>query len=160
MKNNLIHNKLEKVDGYLINIERNIDNSSYELAVGFRKNWVFKSNNHIECKITSESNNGTLVTISGKHDEVTVDDLIDYVIKVIETNKKITEMQKRHEEEIEKKKEKFAEELLKFEEELEKYKESSFSENDIEKDLKEKEEVENGDKFDDLDETTSQKINK
>lgn len=121
-----VHDILEQIDGYLISIKRNIDTSMYELEVGFRKNWVFKSTEDIECDIKVESDNGTLLTISGKHDEVTIDDLIEFVNKVIETNRKITEMQEKFEREMEAEKEKLAEKVMEFEASLDEVKETSF----------------------------------
>ena len=76
---------LGKLEGYLMSISRNVETGMYELEVGFRKNWVFKSNEDINCEITIESDSGSMVTISGKHGEVVVDDLVDYVNRVIET---------------------------------------------------------------------------
>lgn len=133
MKKNTIEKSLEKLDGYLISIKRNIETDVYELEVGFRKDWVFKSTKDIECKVDIESDNGTLVTISGKHDEVIVDDLLAYVEKVIETNKKITEMQENFEKELEKKKKQFEEEILKFQEQIDKYRDMSLDGEDDEK---------------------------
>lgn len=119
MENNLIHKALENLDGYLISIKRNVETGMYYLEVGFRKNWVFKSTENIKCDIDVESETGTLLTISGKHDEVTIDDLIDFVDRVIETNRKITEMQEEFKREIEKRKEEMANRLLEIEDELE-----------------------------------------
>lgn len=122
-----IQKKLEEIDGYLISIKRNIDTSMYELEVGFRKNWVFKSTEDIECDIKVESDNGTLLIISGKHNEITIDDLIEFVNKVIETNGKITEMQKKFEAEMEAEKEKLADKIVEFEATLDEVKETSFN---------------------------------
>jgi hypothetical protein len=133
MTKKVINKALENIDGYLISIKRNVDTGMYELEVGFRKNWVFKSTDDIECEVITETDNGTLLTINGKHDEVVIDDLIDFVNKVIETNKKITEMQEKFEEELQKKKEELANEIMKFEETIEKYKDSSFEDEEEEK---------------------------
>lgn len=140
---------LNNLDGYLMSIERNVDTSMYELKVGFRKNWVYKSTDDIECKVIVESENGNIVIISGKHDEVIIDELIDFVNKVIETNKKITQMQEEFEKQMEEEKDKLAEKFMKFEEEIEEMKESSFNDEEEEveppkkstKNTKEKEEV-------------------
>ncbi len=118
---------LSKLDGYLMSITRNIDTGMYELEVGFRKNWVFKSNDDVKCNTTIESDNGSMVTISGKHDEVTIDDLVDYVNRIIETNQKITDMQDKFEKQLEEQKKKIEEQILQFEDEMEEFKESSLS---------------------------------
>jgi hypothetical protein len=127
MEKIIIHKILENLNGYLISINRNFETEMYELEVGFKKNWVFKSNDNIECSVEKETDSGSLVIISGKHDEVVIDDLVQYVNKVIETNKKITEMQERFEEELKRKKEQLEEEVFKFQEEIDKYKDTSLS---------------------------------
>ena len=139
---------LGKLDGYLMSIERNLETSMYELKVGFRKNWVYKSTDDIECEVTIESDNGDIIIISGKHDEVTIDDLIDFVNKVIDTNKKITQMQKEFEDKLEEQKQLIADQILQFDEKIEEMRESSFNnEEEIEpttkskKNTKEKEDV-------------------
>lgn len=126
MTSKTLHNTLEKLDGYLISIKRNVETSMYELEVGFRKNWVFKSTDDIECEVIVKKDSGTLVTIHGKHSEVIIDDLIDFVNKVIDTNKKITEMQDKFEKELEEQKESIANQILKFEESIAEFKDSSF----------------------------------
>ena len=118
MAKNTIHNTLENLDGYLISIKRNVETGMYELEVGFRNGWVFKSTEDIECNVDEESDAGLLLTISGKHDEVTVDDLIEFVNKIIETNRKITEMQEKFKREMEERKEEMANMLLAMEDEL------------------------------------------
>lgn len=142
MKKNIIHEKLKSLEGYLISIKRNVETSNYELEVGFRKDWVFKSTKDVDCVVVNETENGKLVTVSGKHDETTIDDLISYVDKVIETNKKITEMQKRFESELEKKKKELEEEIYKFQEQLDEYKDSSLSDDDETSEDEEKNEIE------------------
>lgn len=126
MSKNTLHKILENLDGYLFSIQRNVETSMYELEVGFRKNWVFKSTDDVECETIIESDNGTLVKIYGKHDEVIEDDLIDFVNKVIATNKKITEMQKKFDKELEDQKEIMVLKTLKFDEAIAEFKDSSF----------------------------------
>ena len=121
-----LENIIAPLDGYLISIKRNVDNAMYELEVGFRKNWVYKSTDDIECDVTLESDNGSLVTISGKHDEITVDNLIEFVKKVIETNQKITEMEERFEEKLAEQRKSLEDEVYKFQNELEEFKSTSF----------------------------------
>ena len=118
---------LSKLEGYLMSISRNVDTGLYELEVGFRKNWAFKSNDDIECDITLESDNGSLVTISGKHDEVIVDDLVDYVSRVIETNKQITEMQEELQKQLEDQKQAMEDKIIEFDKKIEKFKETSLA---------------------------------
>jgi hypothetical protein len=139
---------LKKLDGYLVSIERNLDTDMYELKVGFRKNWVYKSTDDIECDVVIEAETGSVAIISGKHEEVIIDDLVDFVNKVIDTNKKITQMQEEFEDKLEEQKQLIADQILQFEEEIEEMRETSFKdEEEVEptkkssKNTKEKEEV-------------------
>lgn len=127
-KNQTVHKILEDLDGYLISMERNIDTGMYEFKVGFRKNWVFKATDNVECTIETETENGTIAIISGKYEDVIVDDLIDFVVKVINTNQKITERQEKFEKLLEERKKELEEEILKFDQEIEEFKEKSFEE--------------------------------
>jgi len=139
---------LKKLDGYLVSIERNLDTDMYELKVGFRKNWVYKSTDDIECDVIIEAETGSVAIISGKHEEVVIDDLVDFVNKVIDTNKKITQMQEEFEDKLEEQKQLIADQILQFEEEIEEMRETSFKdEEEVEptkkssKNTKQKEEV-------------------
>lgn len=118
---------LGKLDGYLISITRNIDTGMYELEVGFRKNWVFRPTDDVECEVSIEGDTGSMVTISGKHEETSIDDLIDYVNRVIETNKRITDMQDNFEKQLEEQKKKIEDQILVFENEMEEFKETSLA---------------------------------
>jgi len=122
---NTLERILGKLDGYLMSISRNIETGKYELEVGFRKNWVFKSTEDINCDISIEGDSGLMVIISGKHDEVSVDDLVVYVNKVIETNQRITDMQAEFDKQLEDKKKEIENQILEFDEKIEKYKNSS-----------------------------------
>jgi len=150
---------LNKLDGYLMSIERNLDTGMYELKVGFRKNWVYKSTDDVECKVIVESENGNVVTILGKHDEIIIDDLINFVNRVIETNKKITLMQKEFDEQLEKQKQVLIDQQMEFNEQLDEIKETSFD--DYEEDVEPiKENTEEKDETDEvfMDEDVVQKI--
>ena len=132
MATKTLQNILKKLDGYLISIKRNLDTSMYELEVGFRKNWTFKSTDDIECEILDEFDDGTIVKIYGKHDEVIVDDLIIFINKVIDTNKKITEMQEKFDEELEEQKTEIANKILEFDQSILDFKDSSFDDDNEE----------------------------
>lgn len=155
-----LHKVLEKLDGYLISIERNVENSYYELKAGFRKDWVYKSTDDVECNVDVQSDNGSIVTISGKHDDVIIDDLIEFVIKVIDTNKKITEKQEQFDKLLEERKKALEEEILKFQQEMDEFTKNSFVESDEKEktDGKESIQKEKSDVFTDADEDVIQKI--
>lgn len=159
-KNQTVHTILEDLDGYLISIERNIDTGMYELKVGFRKNWVFKGTDDVECTVETESENGTIAIISAKYEDVIIDDLIDFVVKVINTNQKITELNEKFEKQLEQRKKELEEEILKFDEEIEEFKKNSFErlEEKVEKKPKKRGKKDRSDVFTNEDEEVIQKI--
>src|SRR5690242_11138887 len=90
---NILENALSKLDGYLLSIQRNIETGKYELEVGIRNTWVYKATNYVDCSVIHESESGNIVKIFAKTEDVTLDELVDFVGKIIDTNKKIAEME-------------------------------------------------------------------
>ena len=129
---------LEKIDGYLMGIERNTDTGNYELTVGIPADWVYKDGDNIGFEVIKESKVGTLLKIFSKKDNVVIDDLIEFVNIVIDTNKKIVEMQEEFEMKLAETRKKLEDEVLGFEEMMEKVKEESFK--SIEEEAKKKKE--------------------
>jgi hypothetical protein len=99
--NKIIHNTISPISGYLISIKRNTDGGWYELEIGLPNNWVFKENEDIGCEILSETENGKLIKIFPKFDDVLIDDLIKFVNIIVETNKKIKEKEKEFQKRLE-----------------------------------------------------------
>lgn len=96
-----INDALSSIEGYLLSITRNTEGGWYELEIGMPKNWVFSGNDEIGCEITSEAENGTLIKVSPKWDDITIDDLITFVVKTIQINNKIKEEELQFQKEIE-----------------------------------------------------------
>lgn len=119
---------LRKIDGYLLSIERNVVEGWYELTVGIPANWAYKSNDTIECETINETEKGDLVKIIPKDKDVVIDDLIEFVNIIIDTNKKIADLQKKLEDELKQRKMDMEEFTAKFLEDIENIKESSFEE--------------------------------
>jgi len=126
-----IEEKLQPLSGYLISIKRNTVKGWYELEVGIPSDWIYKSNEQIECEAKKKTDVGHLLTISPKNDNITIDDLIDFVKLIIETNSKIREREKEFNNKMNKVKEDLENEAKKFYKELDELKEKSFNNFDV-----------------------------
>ena len=119
---------LRKIEGYLITIKRNTVEGRYELEVGIPKNWAYKSTDKVECEVVQSTKQGDLVKVFALEDDVVVDDLIEFVNIIIDTNKKIAQMQKELDDQLEKQAKQMEEYAKGFLEKIEEMKESSFVE--------------------------------
>jgi len=126
---------LNNVEGYLISIQRNAEDGMYELEVGIPKNWVYKATKTIDYETILESDAGAIIKIFAKDNSLVIDDLIDFVDVIIETNQRIARMQEEFDEKMKKTKEELVSERLLFDEKLDEVRETSFK--SIEEQLKE-----------------------
>ena len=117
---------LEPTNGYINSFTRNTVEGWWELEAGLPANWVYDENSKIGCKIIFENEVGKLVKIFPKKQNVVIDDLINYVEIIIETNKKISEKEKEFTDKMQGMKNLLEEEAKKFYQELEELKEHSF----------------------------------
>ena len=127
---------LKNLDGYLISIKRNIETGKYELEIGIPINWIFKSNDLVECEVLHESDKGTLAKVKSIKDDVGIDDLVNYVNVIVQTNKSIEKKREEFNKQLEEEKKKLEEDIISFEEEIQSMQEKSFllinNENDFE----------------------------
>ena len=119
---------LNKIDGYLLSIKRDTVKGQYELEVGIPKSWAYKSTEKIECETIHETKQGDIVKISPNKEDVVVDDLIEFVNIIIDTNQKIAKMQEDFDKQMEKTKEDLEKQVKSFMEKIEDMKDSSFEE--------------------------------
>lgn len=119
---------LDKISDYLISINRNTGGGWYELTIGLPITWAFKDSPDVSCVVINETNTGRLILIKPNFIDVNVDDLIDFVLLIINTNKKISEKEEEFKRKIEDIKNNLEDELKKHNLELEKLKKSSFIE--------------------------------
>jgi len=105
---------IKPIEGCLLSINRNTINGWYEIEIGIPENWIFDSNEHINCTVLNKSSVGVLLKIYPNNDTVTIDNLIDFVKIIIEINKKIEERENEFNESVNKLK-------LSLEKEREKY---------------------------------------
>lgn len=125
--NKIIHKLLSNLEGNLISIQRNTVDGWYELEVGIPNGWVYKTNDIIECETINKTDNGILLKIKPKDENVVIDDLIDFANLIIETNAKIVEKEREFNEKMNKYKKELEEQAKKFYDELDTIKENSFT---------------------------------
>lgn len=119
---------LTPLHGYLLSIERDVDNSSYIINMGIPASWTYKETNVIECEVIATNDKGTLLKIYGKNETIVIDDLIEYCRIIIETNEKIQKMQDEFDKKMIEMKEKLIQEQRSFLDELDEMKDKSFHE--------------------------------
>lgn len=119
---------LTPLHGYLLSIERDVENSAYIINMGIPASWTYKETNVIECEVVASSDKGTLLKIFGKNESIVIDDLIEYCRIIIETNEKIQKMQEEFDKKMVEMKEKLIQEQRSFLDELDEMKDKSFHE--------------------------------
>jgi hypothetical protein len=127
MQENLIHNKLKPLEGYLISIEIDTINGWYELKIGIPKNWVYKENSNFKIEEVLKSEDGIILKVTPKNNDVVIDDLIDFVLLIIDTNFKIVEKEKEFESKINEIKKQLEDQAKSFYKDIDEMKEKSFS---------------------------------
>lgn len=133
-KNNIINEKFDSIRDYLLKITNNVDEMRLEFEIGLPNKWYYKSNDFIECEVLVEiKEQGTILKIYPKKEDVTTDDVINFIIKTIETNNKITEMEKSFEDKMKSEKEKIQTEVESFYSKIRELREKSFENLDDEK---------------------------
>lgn len=123
-----IEKGLEPLSGYLISIKRNTQKGWYELEVGVPSDWIYKSNDDINCEVEKKTNIGHILKISPQKENITVDDLVAFVKLIIDTNQKIREKEKQFTEQMDRVKKDLENRAKEFYSELETLKENSFKE--------------------------------
>lgn len=123
---NIVHDKLSKIDGHLLSIQKDVDNDHYELEIGLRPSWVYKATSEIGCDTIHESENGNIIKVYPRSKEIVIDDLINFVEKIIHTNERIAEMEEQFQKQLDEQKKMLQEKIKAFQEELEKVKDISF----------------------------------
>jgi hypothetical protein len=120
---------LEPITGYLLSITRNTLKGWYEMEIGIPKGWVFTDNDEIICEVLNENENGKLIKIAPNNDSVSIDDLVDFVIIILDTNEKIAQKEKQFTDKMMEMRDRLEEEAKKFYEELDELKDNSFKKN-------------------------------
>ena len=122
-----IESKLKGVSGYLMSVYRNSKDGWYEIEIGLPIKWVIKETSEINCEVIQETDKGKILKISPKPNSgVIVDDLIDFLSYVVETNKRVSDKEDQLKEIIATEKKAIEDKLKTYLDELENIKVSSF----------------------------------
>ena len=121
-----LEEQLSKIEGFLMGIERNVIKGRYELTVGIPAKWVYKSTKNIECEELGKSEEGSLIKIFANKDNIVIDDLIEFVNIIIDTNQQIAKMQAEHQKAMEEATQKMVEQELAFGEQIDTLADTSF----------------------------------
>lgn len=121
-----VEEKLKTITGYLLSIKRNTVSGWYELEIGLPNKWIFNENEAIGCEIINESDSGKLVKIFPKNNNVIIDELIQFVSIIIDTNKEIEKKEKEFTSQLEEMKKMFELKAADFYKELDELKVNSF----------------------------------
>ena len=90
----IIEEALQPITGFLISITRNTVEGWYEIEIGLPSTWVFDGNDEISCEVLKQSDAGKLIKIAPKTLNIELDDLVDFVSIIIQTNERIAEKEK------------------------------------------------------------------
>lgn len=123
----LIEKALNKLEGKLLTITRNTITGKYELEIGLPKNWVCKSTDDITVEVKKETDNGKLLLISSKENEIVIDDLVDFVNFIIDKNEEIQKKEKEIDDILKKAREELENKVKVLYDEVENMKENSFN---------------------------------
>lgn len=123
----IIESILEPIIEYFVSFTHNTDEGYVEMEIGIPKGWVFDENEKIKCEILNENENGKLIKISPKNNNIVIDDLIAFVQIIIETNGKIAEKEKQFTDRMAEMKGVLEKEAKKFYEELDELRLNSFN---------------------------------
>lgn len=124
--NKPVNDKFIPISEYLLKIERDTENGWYEIEIGVPNNWKIKENKDVDCEIVKEFDFAKLIKMKPKHENVFIDDLLEFARIVIDTNKKILEKEEKFIEEMKNKKAELEEMFAEFYKTLEEEQEKAF----------------------------------
>lgn len=135
-----IQEKLEQLEGRLISITRNTEMGWYELKIGLPPDWSYKQSKKVVYEVEASSDKGELLKIfpNEESENVTIDDLINYVNFIIKSNLDIQKKKEEFELKLAEEKERISREMEKFNEELEKQLDFNYEMEDDEQEVKSK----------------------
>lgn len=145
-----------KLEGKLSSIKRDTEIGRYTVEVAFPINWEYDENDDIAIEKLIETEEGVLLSLKPKSDTIVLDDLVEFINIIVETNEQLEEMKKKYDALLEEEKRILREKHENFKKEMENVKKERFKlKNEIseskpvEKKKAEKKEVE---------ETTEEKV--
>ncbi|MFW6243344.1 MAG: hypothetical protein ACOC2W_04225 [bacterium] len=124
--NKSINEKFKKIEDYFIKAVNNFEENRIEFEIGFPEKWYYKSNDIIKCEEDNVEGVGKILKIYPQEEGYYIEDTINFIIKTIETNNRISEMEKSFKEKMESEKEKIQKEVDNFYSQIEELREKSF----------------------------------
>lgn len=121
-----IETTLKPLIGYFVSLERNTMEGWFELKIGLPSNWEYRSNNNIECELLNESKSGKLLKIKPKKNRVSIDELLNFAVLIIQTNEEIAKKEEEFEKKMKKYKQNLEKEINQFYDDLDKKRKESF----------------------------------
>lgn len=122
----IVEEALAPIAGYFISMSVDTVTGFYILEIGIPDRWAFSSSNNIKCDILAENDEGKILKISSENEQTSIDDLIDFVSIIINTNMKIAMKEVEFEERMNNMKKQLEDEARRFYAELDTLKDSSF----------------------------------
>lgn len=122
----IVEDAFAPIAGYFISMSVDTITGYYMLEIGIPDKWAFSNSKNIECEILAESEKGKALKISSQDEHVTIDDLIEFVCIIIDTNIKIAMKEEEFKEKMNDMKLQLEDEARKFYAELDTLKDSSF----------------------------------
>lgn len=111
---------------YFISMSVDTVTGFHILEIGIPDKWAFSSSNNIKCDVVAESEEGKVLKISSHDEQITIDDLIEFVCIIVDTNIKIVMKEEEFKEKMNDMKKQLEDEARKFYAELDSLKDSSF----------------------------------
>jgi hypothetical protein len=126
-----INDKFKKIETYLIKITNDFDKGVFVFQVGFPEKWFYKSNEHVECQkianIEQEGESaGFIIEIFPKKEDIYIEEVVNFIVKTVETNNRIAEMEELFMEKMKTEKQKMLKEVEEFSSQIENFRMSSF----------------------------------
>lgn len=122
----IVEEALAPIAGYFISMSVDTVTGFYILEIGIPDKWAFSNSNNIKCDILAENDEGKILKISSENEETSIDDLIDFVSVIINTNMKIAKKEEEFEERMNSMKKQLEDEARRFYAELDTLKDNSF----------------------------------
>jgi len=124
-----IESALVTTNGFISSFIRNTVKGWWELEIGLPITWVYDENDKIGCEVTEEYEQGKIIKVFPKKNDVVIDDLVAFVEIIINTNERIAEKEKQFTDKMQEMRGILETEAKKFYQELDELKENSFKKN-------------------------------
>jgi hypothetical protein len=111
---------------YFISMSVDTVTGFHILEIGIPDKWAFSDSRDIKCEVLAESEEGKVLKISSHDEQIVIDDLIEFVCIIVDTNIKIVMKEEEFKEKMNEMKKMLEDEANKFYAELDMLKDNSF----------------------------------